>query len=269
MNEWLCGRLFVASKAHIHVANNRCKPYRMTHLPYIILIAILMISCGQSSMKTNAIEFYDINQDQFTFLVFDKLKVDTFISRYEHWDYTNTRIKEDILSLTKLNFDNSISSHYSSFTKNSKQPDSSDFNLAMNVINATYDKKGEEYFYRSIDYLFFNKCLPDGFQNKWIQTITGDFCFNATFFSILRDKSEIIDKMIFGEIGYWDNKLKPFFGEHIYNEITPDQAKLIKELIEQDNIFNDIRFRVDRDNFIYFLEKTINHEWRLILTDWN
>lgn len=214
-------------------------------------------------------EFYDINQDQFTFLVFDKSKVDTFISRYEPLNYSNTIIKQDILLLRKHNFDDSISRDYSFFAKNSKKPDSSDFNLAMKVIQATYDKNGEKYFHGSLDYLFFNECLPEGFQNKWTQTISGDFRFNATFFAILRDKSEIVDKMIYGEIGHWDNKLKPIFGEHIFNEVTPDKAKQIKELIEKDKSFNDIRFRVDKDNFIYFLDKTINNEWRLILTDWN
>jgi hypothetical protein len=241
----------------------------MRPLPYIMLIAVTMFSCGQSAMKTNEIEFYDNNQDQFTFLVFDKSKVDAFVSRYETLDYSNTIIKQDILSLKNCNFDNSISSDYSSFTKNLKKPDTSDFNLAMSVIKATYDKNGEEYFHGSLDYLFFYHCLPNGLQNKWTQTISGDFRFNATFFAILRDKSEIVDKMIYGEIGHWDNKLKPIFGEHIFNEITPDKAKQIKELIEKDNSFNDLRFRVDRDNFIYFLDKTINNEWRLILTDWN
>jgi len=222
----------------------------MRSLLYIIILTITEFSCIQSSKKNNEIEFYDINQDQFTFLVFDKSKVDTFISRYESLDYSNIIIKQDLLSLTKLNFDNSISSDYSSFAKNLKKPDSLDFNLAMNVIQATYDKNGEEYFHGSLNYLFFYECLPEGFQNKWIQTISGDFRFNATFFAILRDKSKIIDKMIYGEIGYWDDKLKPIFGEHIFNEITPAKAKQIKELIEKDKSFNEIRFRVDRDNFI-------------------
>ena len=214
-------------------------------------------------------EFYDINQDQFTFLVFDKSKVDTFISQYEPFNYSNTLIQQNILSLTKINFENSTAKDYSSFAKNSKLLDSSDYNLAMNVINATYDKNGEEYFHGSLDYLFFYKCLPEGFQNKWIQTISGDFRFNATFFALLRDKSEIIDKMIYGEIGHWDDKLKPIFGEHIFNEITSDQAKQIKQLILNDKSFDDSRFRMDRDTFIYFLDKTINNEWRLLLTDWN
>jgi len=241
----------------------------MKPLRYIILAAITMYSCGQAPMETEEIEFYDNNQDQFTFLVFDKSKVDTFMLRYEPLDYSSTTIKQDILLLTKLNFDSTISNDHSSFVKNSKAPDFSDFNLANNVIKATYDKNGEEYFHGSLVYLFFHECLPEGFKNKWTQTISGDFGFNATFFALLRDKSEIIDKMIYGEIGHWDKKLIPIFGEHIFNEITPDNAKQIKELIEKDKSFNDERFKVDKNNFVYLLDKTINNEWRLILTDWN
>lgn len=241
----------------------------MRQLLKIVIITMTVVSCGRSSMNTDEMEFYDLNQEQFTFLVFDKSKVDTFILRYEPLNYSNTVIRQDILSLTKINFDNSISKDYSSFIKNSKLLDSSDFNQAMDVIKAAYGQNGEEYFHGSLEYLFFYKCLPLGFQNKWTQTISGDFRFNATFFAILRDKSEVIDKMIYEEIGHWDSKLKPIFGEHIFNEITPDKAKQIKEIIVTDKSFDDFRFKTDRDNFIYFLDKTISGEWRLILTDWN
>lgn len=147
--------------------------------------------------------------------------------------------------------------------------DFSDFNLAMKVIKATYIKNGEEYFHGSLSYLFFNKNLPEGFQNKWTQTISGDFRFNGTFFAILKSKSKIIDKMIYGEISNRDNKLIPIFGEHIFNEITQGQAEQIKQIILNDKCFDDYRFRTDRNNFIYFLEKIIKNEWRLLLTDWN
>lgn len=220
-------------------------------------------------MKTNEIEFYDNNQDQFTFLVFDKSKVDTFMSKYEPLKFSNPVIKQELIKLTELIFDNKTKTNFRSFINNSKTPDTSDFNLAMNVIKATYDKDGEKYFHGSISYSFFYNCLPESFQDKWTQTTLGDFRFNSTFFSILRDKSEIIDKMIYGEIGYWDDKLKTIFGEHIFNEITSDQAKRIKLIILNDKSFDDNRFRTDRDNFIYFLDKTINNEWRLLLTDWN
>lgn len=234
-----------------------------------MLIAVTMFSCGQSAIKRNEIEFYDNNQDQFTFLVFDKSKVDTFMSKYEPLKFSNALIKQDLMILTKVKFSDNAKTSFSSFIKNSKTPDTSDFHLAMNVIKATYETKGEKNFKGSLDYLFFFNCLPDSFQAKWTQTTLGDFQFNATFFSILRDKSEIIDKLIYGDISNRDEKLTPIFKEHIFNEITSDQARLIKQLIINDKSFDDSRFRTDRDNFIYFLDKTMNNEWRLFLTDWN
>jgi hypothetical protein len=234
-----------------------------------MLIAVTTFSCGQSAMKTNEIQFYENYQDQFTFLVFDKSKVDTFMSKYEPLKFSNPSIKQDLIKLTEVEFNDNTKTNLPSFINNSKTLDTSDFHLAMNVIKATYDNDGEKYFDGSLNYLFFYNCLPDNLQDKWIQTWLGDFRFNTTFFSILRDKSEIIDKLIYGEIGVRDEKLLPIFEEHIFNEITSDQAKQIKQLIINDKSFDDSRFRTDRDNFIYFLDKTINNEWRLLLTDWN
>lgn len=161
-----------------------------------MLIAVTLFSCGQSNMKTNEIKFYDNNQDQFTFLVFDKSKVDTFMSKYEPLKFSNPVIKQDLIKLTEVKFNNNTKTNFRSFINNSKTPETSDFHLAMNVIKATYDNDGEKYFDGSLNYLFFYNCLPDSFQNKWIQTWLGDFRFNTTFFSVLRDKSEIIDKLI-------------------------------------------------------------------------
>ncbi len=239
----------------------------MKFILYIILV-FYFCSCGQTT-NNDKIEFYNNNQDQFTFLVFDRLKVDTFMSRYKPLQFSNKLIKKDLITLAKVNFENDTTIKLPSFLKNSENPDTSDFKLAINVINATYNQNGEEYFDGSLNYLFFNNCLPEAFKNKWSQTISGDFKFNSTFFAILRDKSEIIDKMIYGDIGHWDKELKQIFTEHIFNEITPDRAKKIKKIILTDKSFADIRFKVDKDNFLYFLDKTINNEWRLILTDWN
>jgi hypothetical protein len=241
----------------------------MKFLLYLILLGIPFFSYGQTIIKTDEVEYYDINQEQFTFLVFDKSKVDTFMSKFETLVFRNPTIKDELMKLTALKYNSTKRANFSSFNKNTKASDTSDFNLATNVIKTTYDNNGEKYFHGSLSYLFFYNCLPDCFQDKWTQTTLGDFRFNTTFFSLLRDKSEIIDNMIYGRIGYWDIKLKTIFGEHIFNEITQDKAKQIKDLIETDKSFNDIRFKQDRDNFIFFLDKTIKNEWRLILTDWN
>ena len=215
------------------------------------------------------VDVYSFNQDQFTFLVFDKVKVDTFMLKFNPLDYSNSVIKEEVLKLKALQFKSNNNQNDSSFQKSSEEPDTSDWNLAMDVIQGTYEQDGNELFGGSLQYLFFYKCLPTRFQNKWTQTISGDFQFNAMFFAALRDKSEIIDKMIYGEVVHVDEKLLPIFGEHIFNEITSDAAKQIKDLILSDKSFDDVRFKTDRDNFIYLLDKTISGEWRLILTDWN
>ena len=170
-----------------------------------------MLSCEQSAVKTREIEFYNINQDQFTFLVFEKYKVDSFILIYEPLIFSNKIIKHDLNNLVLDNFDNKSESNLQLYNKNSNVCNADDFKLAMDVIKATYEQEGKKYFSGSLAYLFFNKCLPYDFRNKWPQTTRGDFRFNATFFSILRDKSEIIDKIIYGEIGYRDQKLLPIY----------------------------------------------------------
>jgi len=236
---------------------------------YILIVSVTVFSCGHSTMKTNEIEFYDINEDKFTFLVFDKSKVDTFNTKFKPLEFSNDLIKQELVSLTKIETDSNSASNLFSFTKNSKNPDTLDFNLALNVINATINNQGKEYFNASLEYLFFYNCLPDSLQYKWAQSNLGDFSFNVTFFSILRDKSDIINKLIYREIPHQDEKSFPIFKEQIYNEITSDQAKQIKQLILGDIRFDDSRFRTDRDNFIFFLDKTIYNEWRLLLVDRN
>jgi hypothetical protein len=242
----------------------------MKRLIYFIVISATIFSC-QPSVKQAAIlmDLDETNQEQFTFLVFDKMKVDTFMSKFDPLNGSNSLIKEELLKLKARQFESTNNQVDRSFKTNTKEPDTSDWNIAMEVINAAYDKDGEKHFTSCLGYLFFYKCLPDRFQNKWTQTISGDFRFNVVFFALLRDKSQVIDKMIYSEMGYYDEKLQPVFGEHIFNEITSDRAKEIKEIILNDKSFDDIMFKTDRDNFIYFLDKTISGEWRLILTDWN
>ncbi len=241
----------------------------MRHFFYIIPLLFAMLSCGQSSMKTEEIEYIKDNQDQFTFLVFDKSQVDTFMSKYAPLNFGNNLLKQDILQLTKSNLNSNELNGDSSFSKNTNRPDSSDFNLAKTIIKATCERGEEDHFQECLNYLFFNKCLPKDFQNKWTQTFQGDFRFNASFFATLRDKCQVFDNLIYGEIGHWDEELMTIFNGHIFNEITPDIAQQIKELIEKDKSFDDIEFKKDRTYFIYFLEMTIKKEWRMILIDWN
>lgn len=220
------------------------------------------------------IEYYSNNQDQFTFLVFDKISVDAFIKGYEPLIFDNKKIKNAIQdSLTKLTFEfqanDIIERALIDYNTNTKQPDTGSFDLARKVISATYDANGKEYFLGSLSYLFFYNCLPKEFKYKWHQAELGHFEFNATFFALLRDNSKEFDEFLYGERGYWDDKLKPLFGEHIFNEITPETAKAIKSTIEGNHLFEDNRFKKDRDNFVHFLDMTIANKWRMILIDWN
>jgi len=220
------------------------------------------------------IEYYSVNQDQFTFLVFDKASVDSFINKYEPLSFDNRKVNNAIqTSLTELIFEpqanESIEETLIDYKSNTQQPDTGSFELAKKVISATNDKNGKEYFPGSLSYLFFYDCLPMEFKYKWHQTELGHFEFNATFFALLRDNCEEFDEFLYGEKGYWDDKLKPLFGEYIFNEINPETAKAIKRTIEDNKAFEDIRFKKDQDNFVHFLDQTIDNKWRMILIDWN
>lgn len=238
------------------------------------LLLLLLFSCTSKSVESESkkipsIKFSKDHELQFTFMVFDKSNMETFFKRYEHFKAENKHFKNDIEQLKKPNYSDEIIGRFKSFKQHSDSPNFEDFEIAIDDLNRTYYESDEEYFEFCIQYVFFKQCLPKEIQNKWTQTIEGAFKFNYTFMSLLREKCKIIDQMIYGEIGYWDKKLEPIFFEHIINEITPERAKKIKEILMKDVIFNDIHIRTDRDNFIYLLDQTINEKWRLILSDWN
>lgn len=221
------------------------------------------------SKNPPSIKFSKDNELQFTFMVFDKSNMEIFFKRYEQFEAENKYFKNDIEQLKKSNYSNEITGRFKSFKQHSELPNYEDFEIAIDDLNRKYYESDDEYFEFCIQYVFFNQCLPKEIQNKWTQTIEGDFKFNYTFMFLLREKCKIIDQMIYGEIGYWDKKLEPIFFDHIFNEITPERAKKIKEILLKDVIFNDIHIRSERDNFIYLLDQTINEKWRLILSDWN
>jgi len=97
----------------------------------------------------------------------------------------------------------------------------------------------------------------------------GDFEFNVTFFNRLRTNCKVFDKIIYGETGYWDKSIQSVFRHDIFNEITAENAKLIKNCVIKDTAFSDTRLKTDKDNFIYFLDQTIQNKWRLLLIDKN
>lgn len=234
------------------------------------LFLIISVSCSNPKKNFSKKEYYDSQQLQFTFLVFEKAQVDSFLVRYESLNIRNPKIRDGIRRLSQIQFDENGHNNDYSFTKNSTNPDTLHYNLANQELKETLDSNNVgEYFHSSLVSMFFYECLPEEFRSKWSQKFLGDFRFNATFFGILRDKSEILDSIIYGEVIYQDDKLLTIFKDHIFNEITSEQAKSIKNLILTDESFQDPRFKTDKDNFVFFLDKTINNEWRLFLTDWN
>lgn len=216
--------------------------------------------------------YYNLNQTQFTFVVFDRSAVDSFFAKYKPLSLKNDTLKRALqASLVDQHFNENKKAeiYVRQFSSNTEPLDTSSFNLAINVLKATMVEDGEEYFSGSLDYLFFYECLPQKFKYKWSQSTLGHFEFNASFFALLRDKSKELDDLIYGNEGYWAEDMKTRFKEHIFNEITPDMARKIKNTIMNDASFNDKRYATDRANFIEFLDRTISKEWRLLLIDWD
>ncbi len=217
-------------------------------------------------MEYASSNYYTNNEDKFGFLVFDRMKADSFSKRYSPVQVENKKLDSSFKELTEKYYSFETNKRYS---KHTLSPDKSDYELAMAVLKAGNGKDDKVYFQGALDYLFFYECLPDEFRSKWVQTGLGDFEFNVTFFNRLRMECEVFDDHIYGNTGYWDEKLKAILQDHIYTEITADNAKLIKDCINQNTAFNDDRLQPDKDNFIHFLEQAINKKWRLFLIDKN
>ena len=218
-------------------------------------------------MEYASSDYYTNNEDKFGFLVFDKQKVDTFFRKYSPIQFKNAKLDSSLKALSESKMYNVTGEIR--FSKHTRSPNPSDYELASEVLKSTTKNDGERYFGGSLNYLFFYECLPDTFENKWAQTSLGDFEFNVTFFNRLRTKCKVFDDHIYGNAGYWDKNINTVFQAIIYNEITADKAKLIKDCISQDTAFSDKRLQPDKDNFIYFLDQVIDEKWRLLLIDKN
>ena len=244
---------------------------------FIIILFCTTFSCsGQQDKKMNqkdTIEYFNINQTQFTFLVFEKSKIDSFFNSFSNFKSSNKKLVDEIKLLRQIKFETNneinVDRTIKNYDGNSEEPDTSSFGLAMNVLSSIEDSTIEEYFTANIDYLFFRKCLPDEFNYKWHQSTLGHFEFNATFFAYLRENSKALDELIYGERGFWDEKLKIIFGEYIFNEINEETAIEIKNVIISNPIFEDMRFENDKLIMTKFLNQVIDKKWRMILIDWN
>ncbi len=236
----------------------------------IIVIGLMSFGCkqNQASIQLDSRDYYTNNEDSFGFLVFDRSLVDSFFKNYSPIKYKNDKLKNAVTKL--LNLDTPILlTGKNTFVKHSEEPEFSDYELATDVLEAINEKDGEKYFEACVNYLFFFDCLPNEFRYKWVQTQSGDFEFNATFFNYLRTQCALFDKIIYGQIGTWDKHVDSVFKHRIFNEITAENAVAIKGTILSDPIFNDLRFKADKENFISFLDKTAKKEWRLFLFDKN
>lgn len=91
---------------------------------------------------------------------------------------------------------------------------------------------------------------------------------NLGFWYLIKRKWTV-SSHIYGDSGYWDKNIQVVFNEEVYNEITADKAKLIRDCIDQDKAFNDKRLQQDKDDFIYFLNQAVVEKWRLFLIDKN
>lgn len=234
----------------------------------LFLLSILFLqNCVKLKTKEINEELYMQNNLQFTFLVFDNQKLDSFFLEYQSFDFKNEQINNDFKRLSKLNF-STQNIELKDYSENTKKIEISDYDLAKDVINSTLNGN-DEYFNGSLDYLLFNKTLPEKFQQKWVQTQLGNFEFKNRFLELLREKNKKFDDLIYGNLYHKDKRLEPFFSEYITNEITPEIAQSIKNTINTDENFQDIRFNKDKKIFIEFLDKTIQKKWKLILLDWN
>jgi hypothetical protein len=234
------------------------------------ILTFSVFGCGQNQtfMEHAASDFYSNNEDHFGFLIFDKAKIDTFFKEYSPITLQNDKIKNAFMELQNT-YINTIGADTIDWSKHTDKPEPTDYELAKSALKATNGKDGENYFEGSFSYLFFFDCLPNEFQNKWVQTRSGNFEFNVTFFNRLRTKCTVFDEIIYGQTGHWDNNIKSVFKHDIFNEIKKGNAQQIKDCILQDTSFSDNRLKADKDNFIMFLDMVIQDKWRLFLLDKN
>lgn len=234
-----------------------------------LLVVATVIGCTQnkSQQKNKKNDYLAHKEYEFAFVVFDKLKVDTFFTKYTPVRITNKTLRKSIDAIAQQPIINAYPNV--AFAKNTRQPTDDDYTLAANVLKAINGKDGDKYFSGAVGYLLFYECLPAEFHQKWVQVQLGDFKIDETFFKLLRKNCKLFDDLIYGNTGYWDKNLILVFEHEVFNEITPANAKTIKACITGNNIFNDVSFIRDKAMLISFLDNIILGKWRMLLLDWN
>jgi hypothetical protein len=240
----------------------------MRTLSAILILSVTIVSCGEQKpfVEHAASEYAANNEDKFGFLVFEKNQADSFVQKYSPLRLDNSRLDNSYKNLLQVN--SSFNANEKKFDKHSIPAEESDLTLARQVLNAALGDT-EEYFNASLQYLFFYECLPAVFQHKWTQTYGGDLQFNVTFFNLLRVKCKEFEAHVTNDSFHWDKNMAAVFAEQQFNEISSENAALIKDCIDKDPAFSDNKLQPDKDNFIFFLDQVIAKKWRLFIVDNN
>ena len=216
-----------------------------------------------------ASHYYSNNEDKFSFLVFDAHLVDSFFRTYQPIKEDNKALQQAFRNLVDNMLATETKSVDEAYAQHTDKPTPSKAAFAADILQATLKNDDENYFSASLSYLFYHHCLPSEWQYKWVQTQSGDFKFNVTFFNRLRLNCKIFDDHIYGNESYYDKNIETIFQGFIINEITAQKAAMIKDCILQSSAFDDKRLQTDKAHFITFLDNTITGNWRLFLLDKN
>lgn len=235
-----------------------------------IIIIVFFTSCFIPPDKpvNFSSDYYNGNEDQFTFLIFDKSNCDSFLIEYAPLNNGNMVMRDSIRSILlgiafEQEADSSIFKTLTNYTSNTESPDNNSYILAQTVIDSSIANWKSDYFGASLSYLFYYKCLPHELRYKWHQTTLGNFTFNVTFFNRLRQNNHDFDAICYGEKQNQDSRLAPIFREYISNEISVDDAASMKSTIETNSVFNDDRFKNDKMLFLTILNQVAEGKWRM------
>jgi len=174
-------------------------------------------------------------------LFFDSGRVNHFFNYYKPIRPNNFKISQAFSQLSNTATLYPNEHDQGRWSKNTEPPKEPDYTFAKEILTSV--KKDDNYFSAKFNYLFFYNCLPENFQYKWTQEMSGYFQFNTTLFNSLRIKCKVFDNHIYGKIEHHDKNTDVIFKNFIINEFTIQEAKIIKECIVTEKQFQDKRFK--------------------------
>lgn len=237
---------------------------RRKHCMLVGFIYMTIAACEPPRTNTGhpADQFYASKEDHFGFIPFERQRVDSFLRKYAPLTAGN----ETLIGAFRALSDEITAGprpHHSDLIPGT------DRLLTTEVLNAAANGDST-YFPGALNYLFYHDCMAGPRRSKWSDRTVANLELNITFFSRLRRNCKLFDDHFYGSEGHWDTSLQPIFGrEAIFNEFTPQSAKLIKSCIVKDSTLADPRMASDRSGFLLFLDETIAGHWRLFLMDHN